>query len=331
MSSRVEHGARRPQLSVSVRNYAASAPEDWRHVLDQARAADDAGIDRIYVSDHVVFGGDLGDYSDPRRGGRANGAQPTGPDGEWMEALTVVSAMAAVTSRVRIGTNVLVAPLRPPVLLAKMAATIDALSHGRFELGVGIGWQQAEYDALGVDYARRGSILDEQLAACRELWTAPVASFAGEHVTFEGIHMMPKPARTDGVPVWLGGSVKPFVARRLAQYAHGWIPWGVPAEDYASHLGEMRALVEAEGGDFDRIQVAYALPPRFTDDRQVDHDALFADVASLVAVGVTDFRSGLRVPPSYEAAYEMFAGLVAAFDRAAAHSPLSADEGLPTN
>ncbi|WP_370617761.1 TIGR03619 family F420-dependent LLM class oxidoreductase [Mumia sp. Pv 4-285] len=323
--------SRRPQLSVSVRNYASSAPDDWRHVLDQARAADDAGVDRIYVSDHVVFGSDLGDYSDPRRGGRAGGAQPTGPDGEWMEALTVVSAMAAVTSRVRIGTNVLVAPLRPPVLLAKMAATIDAMSHGRFELGVGIGWQEAEYAALGVDYVRRGSILDEQLAVCRELWTAPVASFAGQHVSFEGIHMMPKPTRAGGVPVWLGGSVKPFVARRLAQYADGWIPWGVPAEDYASHLSEMRALVEAEGGDFDRLQVAYALPPRFTDDRKIDHDALFADVASLAAVGVSDFRTGLRVPPSYEAAHAMFAGLVSTFEQALAPTGVATDQPLSTN
>lgn len=101
------------QLSVGVRNFANAPPTDWRHLLDQARAADDAGIDRIFVNDHVVFGSDLSAYGNPRLGGRVGGVQPTGPDGDWLEPLTVLAAMAAVTSRVRLATNVLVAPIRP--------------------------------------------------------------------------------------------------------------------------------------------------------------------------------------------------------------------------
>lgn len=310
----------RAQLSVSIRNYADSAPADWRHVLDQARAADDAGIDRIYVSDHVAFGGDLAAYADPRTGGRKGGAQPTGPDGEWLEALTMVSALVAVTNRVIVGTNVLVAPLRPPVLLAKMAASIDVLSHGRFELGVGVGWQEAEYTALGLDFGRRGSLLDEQLAVCKELWTASVAQFSGSHLDFTDIHMMPKPTGRGGVPVWIGGSTRPVVARRLAKYGSGWLPWGTTPDDFAEALVRMRALVEKEGGDFDLVQVAYALPNRFSRAREIDGKAMFADVSDLIAQGVTDFRTGLRVPPDYDGAYEMFVGLVDEFDKASQRS-----------
>ena len=311
----------RRQLSVSIRNYSQSAPADWRHVLDQARAADVAGVDRIYVSDHVVFGGDLADYGDPRRGGRLGGGQPTGPDGEWLEALTTVSALAAVTERVIIATNVLVAPLRQAVLLAKMAASIDVLSHGRFELGVGVGWQEAEYAALGVEFARRGRLLDEQLAVCEELWSESAAQFSGSYVDFADVHMMPKPTRTSGVPVWIGGSARPVVARRLVDHGVGWLPWGTTSDTFNEALVQMRALVEKQGGDFDDIQVAYALPNRFTETREIDHAALFDQVPKLAAQGVTDFRTGLRVPADYDGAYEMFARLVEEFDRVADRKP----------
>lgn len=301
------------ELTVGLRNYAAAAPDDWRHVLDQVRAADDAGVDRVFVSDHLVFGDDLSAYSDPASGGREGGRQPTGPDGEWLEALTVLAAMAAVTTRVRLGTNVLVAPLRSPVVLAKTAATIDVLSHGRLELGVGIGWQEAEYRAVGVDFASRGRIFDELLAACRELWTAPVASFAGEHFQFSGVHMMPKPTRPEGVPVWIGGSARLVVARRVARYGVGWIPWGATADTFIEAVSQMRRLVEAEGRDFDEVQVAYPLVNRFLPSGDIDHAALLRDVPRLVAAGITDFRTLLRVPATYAGARTMLDGLVGEF------------------
>ncbi|WP_396655767.1 TIGR03619 family F420-dependent LLM class oxidoreductase [Microbacterium sp.] len=304
------------QLTIGLRNYSRTGSDDWRHLLDQARAAEDAGVDRVFVSDHLVFGSSLDDYGDPERGGRVGGVQPTGPDGEWLEALTVVSAMLAVTDRVLVGTNVLVAPLRPPVLLAKMAATLDVMSHGRFELGVGIGWQRAEYEALGLDFRRRGALFDEQLAACRELWTAPVARFEGRFVQFEDVHMMPKPVRAEGVPLWIGGSARPVVARRIARYGSGWIPWGTEPDRFLDAVAQMRELVAAEGGDPAGIQIAYALPNRFTDDGRVDGAALFADVPRLLEAGITDFRTLLRVPHDYEGARAMLQDLVTAFDRA---------------
>jgi len=84
------------ELTVGLRNFAATPPADWRHLLDQARAADAAGIDRVFVSDHVAFGRDLTGYADPAAGGLDGGRQPTGPDGDWLEALTVLAAMAAI-------------------------------------------------------------------------------------------------------------------------------------------------------------------------------------------------------------------------------------------
>jgi probable F420-dependent oxidoreductase len=302
-----------PELTVGLRNFAATPPADWRHLLDQARAADAAGIDRVFVSDHVAFGPDLGAYGDPGTGGVTGGRQPTGPDGDWLEALTVLAAMAAVTSRVKLATNVLVAPLRPAVVLAKTAATIDVLSAGRFELGVGIGWQEAEYRAAGVDFARRGRILDQLLEACRQLWTEPAANFAGDDFSLDGIHMMPKPAGARGVPVWIGGRARPVVARRLARYGSGWIPWGATPATFLDDVASMRGLIAAAGGDPAAIQIAYPLANVFRPSGEPDYPAMFADVPRLAAAGVTDFRTLLRVPAEYDAARAMLSELAAHF------------------
>jgi probable F420-dependent oxidoreductase len=310
----------RPELTVGLRNFAATAPGDWRHLLDQARAADAAGVDRVFVSDHLAFGPDLGAYGDPSAGGVTGGRQPTGPDGDWLEALTVLAAIAAVTSRVRLATNVLVAPLRPALVLAKTAATIDVLSAGRFELGVGIGWQEAEYRAAGVDFARRGRILDQTLEACGQLWTAPEADFAGDGYSLAGIHMMPKPTRPAGVPVWIGGRARPVVARRLARYGSGWIPWGATQARFLDEVADMRGLVAAEGGDLAAIQIAYPLVNAFLPSGTVDYATMFADVPRLAASGVTDFRTLLRVPGDYDGARAMLSELAGRFAEVAARA-----------
>lgn len=301
------------QLSVGVRNFAARPPADWRHILDHARAADEVGIDRVFVADHLVLGDDLSAYGDPRSGGVRGGVQPTSPDGDWLEPLAALSAMAAVTDRVLLATNVLVAPLRAATVLAKTAATIDALSHGRFELGVGVGWQEAEYRAVGVDFATRGAVLDETLAACQELWTSPVARFTSDRFVLDRVHMMPKPVRSTGVPVWIGGSPIASAARRIAKYGAGWIPWGATPSNFAQIVARMRALVEAEGRDFGTVQLSYAIPTVLTSDKALDIDTMFQPVSKLLAEGVTDFRVMPRLPADYRAARQLLDDLNESF------------------
>ncbi len=138
-----------PQLSTSVPTFSAEDPDDWSHVVEFARSAEVAGFDRLVLSDHVVFGENLEAYADPSIGGSRGGRQPTGPDGAWLEPLVTIAHLTAVTTRVRFGTNILIAALRRPVVLAKMASTIDALSGGRLDLGVGVGWQREEYESAG--------------------------------------------------------------------------------------------------------------------------------------------------------------------------------------
>src|SRR5690349_23959577 len=140
-----------------------------------ARMYDRVGIDKLVVSDHVVFGEHLDAYGNPATGGTAGGRQPTGPDGHWLEPLTTLSVIAGTTSRVRLGTNILLAALRRPAVLAKTAATLDVLSGGRLDLGVGVGWQREEYEAVGLDFQDRGRLLDHTLEVCQALWRGDTA------------------------------------------------------------------------------------------------------------------------------------------------------------
>lgn len=293
-----------PRLTVSLRTYAAEAPDDWRHVFDAARAAEVAGVDRVVVSDHVVFGEDLEAYARPESGGVEGGRQPTGPDGHWLEPLTVLTAVAAQTARVRLGTYILLAALRRPVVLAKQVATLDVLSGGRVDLGVGIGWQREEYEAAGLDFGARGRLLDHTLAVCRTLWREPRASFASPELRFEAIHAMPKPVQPGGVPVWVSGRCNPAVARRVAHNGGRWIPWGEDAADPVTSVPRMRAAIAEAGGDGASLAVLTTLPE-------------LERLPALVEAGVTDFLVYARVPDSYDGALDAYSQLVAGFREAA--------------
>jgi probable F420-dependent oxidoreductase len=302
-----------PQLSIALRTYAPEDPGTWQSVLDRARAAEAAGIDRVLVSDHVVFGENMEAYARPESGGVVGGRQPTGPDGHWLEPLTTLSVLCGITSRVRLGTNILIAALRRPVVLAKSAATLDVLSGGRLDLGVGIGWQREEYEAAGLDFGARGRQLDLTLEVCKTLWQEPRAGVDLPGLSFEAIHMMPKPRQPGGVPMWVSGRLNPRVVRRLARFGTGWIPWGEDAANLAESIPRMRAALEEAGRDPAGVQVAGVLPVVRRGDRTVDVPRTMEGVPRLVAAGATDFRAHLAVPDGYEAAVGYLEGLVSAF------------------
>ncbi len=280
----------RPQLSTTVPTFSADDPEDWSHIVEFARAADAAGFDRLVASDHVVFGENLEAYADPSIGGSKGGRQPTGPDGAWLEPLVTIAHLTAVTTRVRFGTNILIAALRRPVVLAKMASTIDALSGGRLDLGVGVGWQREEYDSAGLPFETRGRLLDHSLEVCQALWGSQVAEYHSDELAFDRIHQMPKPRQPGGVPIWVSGTVNRRSMDRLARFGQGWIPWGDDAADVVHGIARMRTAMRAHDRDPQTLQVVGTLRPPRTNDGRLDYRKAFADVPRLCDAGVTDFR-----------------------------------------
>lgn len=305
-----------PSLSMTLRSFASEDPGSWGHLLERARTLDAVGIDRLVVSDHVVFGEHLDAYADPSVGGRAGGKQPTGPDGHWLEPLTVLAAVAAVTSRIRLGTSILIAALRRPVVLAKTVATLDVISDGRVDLGVGVGWQREEYEAAGLPFEGRGRLLDHTLEVCTTLWRNSPARYSAPELEFDGIHAMPQPRQAGGVPIWVSGrSANRRVRERVARFGRGWIPWGDDADDIATGLGRIREAMAAAGRGEDQLEVAGTLPVVRDAAGAVDVTATMDGVGPLVEAGVTDFRVMVPLPDGEPAVAEVLHDLVVAFRR----------------
>src|SRR4051794_22640359 len=309
-----------PQLSAALVTFAADAPDDWSSMLETARCYDRAGIDRLVVSDHVVFGEHLDAYGRPETGGTAGGRQPTGPDGHWLEPLTTLSVIAGMTERVRLGTGILLAALRRPAVLAKTTSTLDVLSGGRLDLGVGVGWQREEYEAAGLDFDDRGRLLDHTLEVLQTLWREQRAAYDAPELHFEAIHLMPNPRQRGGVPVWVSGTVNPRVVRRLARFGSGWIPWGPAAADPVAGIAEMRGRLADEGRDPEGLQVTGALRLVKDDDGVIDLDRTMEPVPKLAEAGLTDLRIQFRMSDDSASALEQLSEIVGAF-RAAAGRP----------
>lgn len=301
-----------PRLGIHLTNFSNEDLGDWSALLDLARAADANGIDKVVVSDHVVMGERLEEYGKPEVGGVSGGKQPTGPDGLWLEPLTLLSVIAGTTTNVRLGTHVLLAALRRPVVLAKTLSTLDVLSNGRLDIGIGVGWQKEEYDAAGLDFSTRGRQLDETIEILQTLWRNQSATYDAGGRTVSGIHQMPKPRQDGGVPIWVSGTLNKRVAERLAKYGSGWIPWGEAALDLTTSIPALWQMVEAAGGDPTGLRVVGNVALVKKDDGTPDPQASIEALGPQLEAGVTDVM--LRVPlPSAEAAGPIFAEWSTAF------------------
>jgi probable F420-dependent oxidoreductase len=294
-------------LTLGLTNFAASPPAGgWGGLVERARVAERAGIDRVVVVDHVVMGEHLEAYD----GGRF----PTGPDGAWLEPLTVLSVIAGATERVRLGTGILIAPLRRAAVLAKAAATLDVLSGGRLDLGVGVGWQREEYDAAGLAFEERGALLDETLAVCRALWAGGPTSYRSERLSFESVWCEPRPVQPGGVPIWVAGRLNARTLARIVRFGDGWIPWGEHIASVEQHVPTVHEALAAAGRDPSRFEVRGQLAAGRGDDLAVAMEP----VPRMVEAGVTDFSLGVRLPDDGAAAEATLAAAVAAFRAATA-------------
>lgn len=222
-----------------------SAPLPYAEPQDAIRMAVEAerlGYDSVWGNDHIT---------PPRYVREAYDRPPN-----WFEILILLSFVAAATKKIRLGTAVLVMPMREPVYLAKQVATLDQFSGGRLILGVGVGAYREEFEAIRPDQkdSRRGDMLREGLQAMRMLFTEKTASFQGEHYHFENIQMFPKPRQTP-FPIYVGGNHSNAIARAV-QYGNGWLGASLPPEGIAEGARQVARLAEAHGRDPAEIEIA---------------------------------------------------------------------------
>jgi len=206
------------------------------------REAEERGFESIWVAEHVV----LFDEYDSAYPYDPSGRFPAGGDAGMVEPFTALTYLAAVTERIRLGTGICLVPQRNPVYTAKAVTDVDALSAGRVDFGVGVGWLREEFEALGVPFERRGRRTDEYLAAMRSLWCDEVSEFHGELYDLRPCRMYPKPVQRPHPPIHVGGE-SDAALRRVARLGQGWFTFGRLPEDLPPALERLDAALAAEG------------------------------------------------------------------------------------
>jgi probable F420-dependent oxidoreductase len=267
------------RVSITLSGLARIYGERLGAVVELASAAEAAGIDQIAVPDHLAIG--------PRTDKYPYGRFPLPADEPWLEPLTLLAAMAGATRRIRLATGVLIAPLRPALLLAKTAATLDVLSGGRLDLGVGLGWQREEFEANGTPFAQRGARLEDQLRACRALWSGGPVSFRSETVSFDELRCLPIPLQPGGPPLWLGVAANERNAARMAELGAGWLPMESEPAAIARGVATLRRAFAAAGRDPETLGVRANVPVANDAAGRPDLDATLAALPRLRDAGVS--------------------------------------------
>jgi probable F420-dependent oxidoreductase len=234
------------RIGLHVPQWGADATREG--VLSVARAAEAAGLDSLWVADHVVYPLATGS----RYPYRDDGA-PFAPEDGFLEAITTLAAIAGATERIGLGTSVLVLPMREPLLTAKALATLDVLSGGRVQMGIGVGWWREEFESLGAQFERRGSRMEEQIAILRALWRDGVVSHHGEFHDFEELACEPRPVQSGGPPILIGGTTA-RAKERAGRLGDGWHALGSHDEMLREGFADvLRSARDAGRGDDDVI------------------------------------------------------------------------------
>ena len=277
--------------------YGAAATRDG--LLLAARRLEALGYDSLWVSDHVVIPWEIRS----RYPYNATGDFPLSPGTDFLEPLTALTLAAAVTTRVRLGTSVLVLPHRHPVLTAKMLATLDHLAPGRVVLGAGVGWMREEIELFGVPYPRRGAWTDEAIRIMRACWRDDRVSFKGEFFSFEGLGCRPRPPGGT-IPIWIGGHTDRAL-RRVAALGDGWHAAFPTPTALGEGIARLREACQQAGRD----PATLAISARLGLSARRPADDLLAELRALRDLGVAHviLETRMRDVAEMTATYERFA------------------------
>ena len=229
--------------------FGSSVAIDGPSAIELCRRAEAVGFESVWGGEHVIMPSEF----DSKYPYTADGKIPAEPDTPIPDPLIWLAYVAAAAPTLQLGTCILIVPQRNPLVLAKELATLDQLSGGRVELGLGVGWIKEEFDALGIEWARRGARNDEYVAAMRELWRGPHAEYHGEFVDFPKVTSSPRPVKGD-IPILVGGDSDAAI-RRAVKIADGFFPGEGDAEQLGALLARLRQAAEIAGRDPDSIEV----------------------------------------------------------------------------
>ena len=201
------------------------------------------GFGTLWAPEHVVL---FDTYAESKYPYSADGAFATTGDADWMDPFIALTWAAAHTSRIRLATGICLVPEHNPLELAKVVASVDRLSGGRFALGVGIGWSSEEFKALGIPFERRAQRTREYIDVMRRLWSEERTTFHGEFVNFDAARSYPKPEQGGRVPIIFGGESGPAL-RRVAEYGNGWFGFNLTPDTAKAKTDRLHALLRENG------------------------------------------------------------------------------------
>jgi probable F420-dependent oxidoreductase len=261
-------------------------------IRDFAQAAEGAGFDYLIAYDHIT-----GAHPD-RFIGRDVGF-PSPPylyDSQFHEPLTLFAFLAGVTKRIELATSILILPQRQTALVAKQAAEVNLLSGGRLRLGVGVGWNFTEYEALNEDFHTRGARQEEQIVVLRKLWAEDLVTFRGRWHNLDRVGIAPRPQRS--IPIWIGGGFAERILKRVARVADGWMPMLLPGhgQDEADIIRRLRLHLTEEKRDIASfgLQASVSVQP----GREADSISYAKRLQSLGATHLTVGGLGARFTAS---------------------------------
>jgi probable F420-dependent oxidoreductase len=248
--------------------------DDPAFLKDFAQAAEGAGFDHLLAAEHVIGG-----HPDRLRGDKVHTY-----DVVYHEPFVLFGFLGAVTRHLELVTSILILPQRPTVLVAKQAAELDLLTGGRLRLGVGVGRNWMEYEALNEDFSNRGARIEEQVDVLRRLWTQELVTYDGTWHHLDRMGLNPMPVQRP-IPIWMGsyvGQVVEKVIRRIGRLADGWLPQMPPGDELAAVLGRLRGYAAEAGRDPASIGVEGSMPIKRDDDpeRWVTRAKAFADLGA---------------------------------------------------
>jgi FMNH2-dependent dimethyl sulfone monooxygenase len=209
--------------------------ESFSEIVELAQLAEKLGLDSVWMSDHLM-------YTVPNKGS--------------LEMFASLSAVAAKTKKITLGTKVVCAPFRHPALLAKTGATLDVISDGRFILGVGAGWYKKEFEAFGFSFNKKASIMQETVEIVKILWEKPTVDYDGEFYEIRDGSCLPKPVKKPHPPIWIGSS-GPRMLKLTAELGDGWIIPNPTVEEYRQKLNTIRKHAEKIGRKSKEIEAGY--------------------------------------------------------------------------
>ena len=228
------------EYGIAMRNFQAFPDlPDAHKLLDYGVRMEELGFESIWVWDHILLGVD--------------------PHFPIIDALTLLTAVAARTEKIKLGTGILVLPLRNPLVLAKQLSSMDLISKGRLVLGMASGWYKREFEAVGIDFHKRGKIMDQNLEILQRLWTEDMVTGEFPPHNMRQSVMFPKPFQKPRPPILIGGYVDP-VLKRAALGGDGWLTYFYTPESFTEDWAKVRAFAEEGGKDPDTLQSTNQLP-----------------------------------------------------------------------